>query len=62
MPRRRVQIKKEIVEGLKEFPMTTYGIWRYVNCHYNTALNRLQELEEDGVIEQNCEKWEIVDI
>jgi hypothetical protein len=39
-------------------PMTTHGVSRYVNCHYNTAKNRLGELKEDGVIEENGDKWE----
>jgi DNA-binding Lrp family transcriptional regulator len=38
-------------------PMTTHGVSRYVNCHYNTAKNRLEELKEDGVIDKEGEKW-----
>lgn len=60
MSRSKVQLKEEIVDGLEKFPMTTHGVSRYVNCHYNTAKNRLEELEADGVIDQNGEKWEII--
>lgn len=60
MSRSRVQLKSEIIEGLEKFPMTTHGVSRYVNCHYNTAKTRLEELESDGVIEKDGEKWEII--
>jgi len=55
--RSKVKLKEEIVEGLEKFPMTTHGVSRYVNCHYNTAEKRLEELEEDGVIEKLEDKW-----
>ncbi|AOV94464.1 hypothetical protein AQV86_00890 [Nanohaloarchaea archaeon SG9] len=57
MGRSKVKLKEEIVEGLEKFPMTTHGVSRYVNCHYNTAEKRLEELEEDGVIEKLEDKW-----
>lgn len=56
--RSKVQLKKEIIDALKEFPMTTHGVSRYVNCHYNTAKKRLEELEKDGVVEKNKDKWQ----
>jgi len=59
MSRKRVELKAEIVDGLEKFPMTTHGISNYVNCHYNTAENRLEELEEDGVVEKIDDKWVI---
>jgi predicted transcriptional regulator len=58
MGRSKVEIKSEIIDGLEKMPMTTHGVSRYVNCHYNTAKNRLGELKEDGVIEENGDKWE----
>lgn len=59
MSRPRVKLKAEIIDGLEKFPMTTHGVSRYVNCHYNTAKNRLQELKEDDVITKQGEKWHI---
>lgn len=59
MSRAKVQLKSEIVEGLEKFPMTTHGVSRYVNCHYNTAKNRLEELQEDKVVEKENEKWKL---
>lgn len=61
MGRSRVQLKSDIIDGLKKMPMTTHGVSRYVNCHYDTAKNRLKELEEDGVILQNDDKWMLND-
>jgi predicted transcriptional regulator len=55
--RSKVKIKSEIINGLEKMPMTTHGVSRHVNCHYNTAKNRLEELEEDGVIVKEGEKW-----
>lgn len=57
MSRSRVQLKSEIIEGLEKMPMTTHGVSRYVNCHYNTAETRLKELKEDGVLKKNEDKW-----
>ena len=57
MGRSKVKIKSEIIDGLEKMPMTTHGVSRYVNCHYNTAKNRLEELDEDGVIRKDGEKW-----
>lgn len=57
--RTKVALKKEIVDALNEFPMTTHGTATYVNCHYDTAKRRLEELEEDGVVVQDEEKWRI---
>lgn len=57
MGRSKVKIKSEIIDGLEKMPMTTHGVSRYVNCHYNTAKNRLEELKEDGVIMKEGEKW-----
>lgn len=59
MARSKVQIKSEIIEGLEKMPMTTHGVSRYVNCHYNTAKNRLEELQEDEVVEKDNDKWKI---
>jgi len=59
MSRPRVEIKSEIIDGLKKMPMTTHGVSRFVNCHYNTAKNRLQELQEDGVVVKNEDKWRL---
>lgn len=59
MSRSRVKLKEEIVDGLNKFPMTTHGVARYINSHYDTAQNRLQELKEDGVVIQDGEKWRI---
>ncbi|MFB6182791.1 MAG: hypothetical protein ABEI78_01875 [Candidatus Nanohaloarchaea archaeon] len=59
MSRPRVKLKSEIIDGLEKFPMTTHGVSRYVNCHYNTAKNRLEELQEDGVITKEGQKWHI---
>ena len=60
MSRSKVKIKQEIIEGLEKFPMTTHGVSRYVNCHYNTAKNRLNELQNDGVLEHQEDKWRII--
>ncbi|MFB6158613.1 MAG: hypothetical protein ABEJ95_03030 [Candidatus Nanohalobium sp.] len=57
MARSKVKIKSEIIDGLEKMPMTTHGISRYVNCHYNTAKNRLEELKEDDVIKKRGKKW-----
>jgi predicted transcriptional regulator len=57
MGRTKVEIKYEVIDGLEKMPMTTHGVSRYVNCHYNTAKNRLEELKEDGVIDKEGEKW-----
>ena len=58
MGRSKVKIKSEIIDGLEKMPMITHGVSRYVNCHYNTARNRLEELKEDNVIEKKGEKWQ----
>jgi predicted transcriptional regulator len=57
MARSKVQIKSEIIDGLGKFPMTTHGVSRYVNCHYNTAKNRLEELRDDEIIQKDGNKW-----
>ncbi|MFB6199538.1 MAG: hypothetical protein ABEJ83_01555 [Candidatus Nanohaloarchaea archaeon] len=57
MSRSKVQLKSEIIDGLEKMPMTTHGVSRYVNCHYNTAKDRLNELKKDGVVSKNEEKW-----
>lgn len=49
--------EEEIIEGLEKFPMTTHGVSRYVNCHYDTAKKRLEELERDGVLTKEGDKW-----
>jgi predicted transcriptional regulator len=59
MSRSKVQLKSEIIDGVEKMPMTTHGVSRYVNCHYNTAKDRLKELEEDGVVYQEGNKWKI---
>lgn len=60
MGRAKVELKQEIVDALKEFPMTTHGVSRYVNCHYNTAKDRLEELETDDVVKQQGDKWHLL--
>lgn len=60
MSRSRVELKAEIIDGLEKFPMTTHGVSRFVNCHYNTAKNRLEELAEDEVIEKDGKKWRLI--
>jgi len=59
MSRPRVEIKSDIIDGLNKMPMTTHGVSRFVNCHYNTARNRLQELKEDGVVIKDGDKWRL---
>jgi len=59
MSRAKVELKTEIVDGLEKFPMTTHGVSRKVNCHYNTAKNRLEELQDDDVVEKEGEKWRL---
>jgi predicted transcriptional regulator len=59
MSRSKVQLKSEIIDGLEKMPMTTHGVSRYVNCHYNTAKDRLEELEDDGVVYQEENKWKL---
>lgn len=59
MARARVQIKSEIIDGLEKMPMTTHGVSRHVNTHYNTAQDRLKELKEDGVVVKDGEKWRL---
>lgn len=59
MARSKVQIKSEIIDGLEKMPMTTHGVSRFVNCHYNTAQTRLNELKEDGVIIKDNDKWRL---
>lgn len=59
MGRAKVELKKEIVDALKEFPMTTHGVSRYINCHYQTAERRLEELEEDNVVRKDGDKWQV---
>lgn len=61
MSRSKVQIKSEIIDGLEKMPMTTHGVSRYVNCHYNTAKDRLVELEKDNVTEKDGDKWVLKD-
>lgn len=59
MARSRVRIKSEIIDGLNKMPMTTHGVSRYVNSHYDTAKDRLEELKEDGVVVRDGEKWRL---
>lgn len=61
MSRSKVQLKSEIIDGLEKMPMTTHGVSRYVNCHYNTAKDRLEELEDDNVTEKVEDKWVLKD-
>lgn len=59
MSRAKVELKSEIIDGLEKMPMTTHGVSRFINCHYNTAKNRLEELEEDSVVEKDGDKWSL---
>jgi len=63
MVRAKVELKSQIIDGLQKMPMTTHGVSRFVNCHYNTAKNRLEELESLGKVEcfENNDKkyWRI---
>ncbi|MFB6144691.1 MAG: hypothetical protein ABEJ98_05260 [Candidatus Nanohaloarchaea archaeon] len=61
MTRKRVELKEQIVDGLEKFPMTTHGVSNHVNCHYETAKNRLEELQEDGVVVKSNDKWRLND-
>lgn len=61
MARAKVEIKSEIIDGLEKMPMTTHGVSRFVNCHYDTAENRLKELREDGVVVKSDDKWRLND-
>jgi predicted transcriptional regulator len=60
MSRSKVELKANIIDGLEKMPMTTHGVSRFVNCHYNTAKNRLEELQEDEVIEKDGDKWKLL--
>ncbi|MFB6245926.1 MAG: hypothetical protein ABEJ03_06295 [Candidatus Nanohaloarchaea archaeon] len=59
MSRAKVELKSDIIDGLEKMPMTTYGVSRWVNCHYNTAKDRLNELKDDGVVEKEEDKWRL---
>jgi predicted transcriptional regulator len=63
MARSKVGLKSDIIDGLEKMPMTTHGVSRYVNCHYNTAKNRLEELQDDEVVEydEEKEKWRLIE-
>jgi predicted transcriptional regulator len=60
MSRSKVELKSNIIDGLEKMPMTTHGVSRFVNCHYNTAKNRLEELKEDEVVEKDGDKWKLL--
>ncbi|WP_414836413.1 hypothetical protein [Candidatus Nanohalococcus occultus] len=60
MSRSKVELKSNIIDGLEKMPMTTHGVSRFVNCHYNTAKNRLEELKEDEVVEKDGDKWKML--
>jgi len=59
MGRTKVELKKAIVDGLEQFPMTTHGVSQYITCHYTTAEDRLEELREDGVVVHDGDKWRL---